>query len=214
MQKSQVSKIQKIKKLFGRDDLTSYFENIVIFFIELYVHDLNNINNNQFSSRQQQEEFFRNVSDEKYHTNVVTEMNKAIISSKLFYEQFRNFILSTIYKNSRVSRINLQNKNQYTSVEKKNIYDHLIPDLKDYILLYKEEEETSNFLNSMKELVIKCNILFSQRRYPKYMLPFLCQKLINGTLDVPLPWDKYQQLKKQIKFKIKIVDSEATYDKI
>ena len=214
MQKSQVSKIQKIKKLFGRDDLTSYFENIVIFFIELYVHDLNNINNNQFSSRQQQEEFFRNVSDEKYHTNVVTEMNKAIISSKLFYEQFRNFILSTIYKNSRVSRINLQNKNQYTSVEKKNIYDHLIPDLKDYILLYKEEEETSNFLNSMKELVIKCNILFSQRRYPKYMLPFLCQKLINGTLDVPLPWDKYQQFKKQIKFKIKIVDSEATYDKI
>ena len=202
MQKSQVSKIQKIKKLFGRDDLTSYFENIVIFFIELYVHDLNNINNNQFSSRQQQEEFFRNVSDEKYHTNVVTEMNKAIISSKLFYEQFRNFILSTIYKNSRVSRINLQNKNQYTSVEKKNIYDHLIPDLKDYILLYKEEEETSNFLNSMKELVIKCNILFSQRRYPKYILPFLCQKLINGTLDVPLPWDKYQQLKKQIKSQI------------
>lgn len=202
MQKSQVSKIQKIKKLFGRDDLTSYFKNIVIFFIELYVHDLNNINNNQFSSTQQQEQFFRNVSDEKYHTNVVTEMNKAIISSKFFYKQFRNFILYSIYKNSRVSRINLQNKNQYTSVEKKNIYDHLIPELKDYILLYKEEEETSNFLNLMKELVIKCNILFSQRRYPKYMLPFLCQKLINGTLDVPLPWDKYQQLKKQIKSQI------------
>jgi hypothetical protein len=56
----------------------------------------------------------------------------------------------------------------------------------------------SEFFNSMEELMIKCNLLFSHRRYPKYILPFLCQELINGTLEVPLPYSKYLQLKERI----------------
>jgi len=200
MQKSQLLKIQKIKKLFKPDDLTDYFKKIVIFLIQLLVPDLNNINNNQFSSTQQQEQFFRNVANENYHTNVVTEMNKAIIKSKLFYKQFKNLVLNRVENNSRMSLIDLQNKNQYTIKEKEEIYDYLIADLKDK--LYKNEKINSEFLHSMEELMEKCNILFSQRRYPKYILPFLCEKLINGTLDVPLPESKYLQLKEQIKRKI------------
>ncbi len=200
MQKSQLLKIQKIKKLFKPDNLRYYFKKIVIFLIQLLVPDLNNINNNQFSSRQQQEQFFRNVANENYHTNVVTEMNKAIIKSELFYKQFKNLVLNRIENNSRMSLIDLQNKNEYTSKEKNNIYDYLIADLKDK--LYKKEKINSKFLDSMEKLMEKCNILFSQRRYPKYILPFLCEELINGTLDVPLPESKYLQLKEQIKRKI------------
>lgn len=90
-----------------------------MYLIQLHVPDLN-LNNNQFSSTQQQEQFFRNVPNEKYHTNVVTEMKKTIIASEFFVKQFRNFVLNTILNNS-IRQIVLQNKNQYNILVRKTI---------------------------------------------------------------------------------------------
>ena len=200
MQKSQVSKSQKIKKLFGSDNLLEYFQNLVNFLVMLHIPDLNNINaNNQFSSTQQQQQFYRNVATQNYHTNVVTEMSKAIIASKLFYNKFKDFVFNTIQENSKMSRINLENKHQYTSVEKNNIYTKMIEDVKEELF---KKDININFFYSVKQLLIKCNLLFSDKRYPKYMLPLLCKKLVNGTLDVPLPYSKFLQLKEQIRSQI------------
>ena len=200
MQKSQVSKSQKIKKLFGSDNLSEYFQNLVNFLVMLHIPDLNNINaNNQFSSTQQQQQFYRNVATQNYHTNVVTEMSKAIIASKLFYNKFKDFVFNTIQENSKMSRINLENKHQYTSVEKNNIYTKMIEDVKEELF---KKDININFFYSVKQLLIKCNLLFSDKRYPKYMLPLLCKKLVNGTLDVPLPYSKFLQLKEQIRSQI------------
>lgn len=200
MQTSQLSKSQKIKKLFGADNLSEYFQNLVNFLVMLHLPDLNNINaNNQFNSRQQQQEFYRNVATQNYHTNVVTEMSKAITASKLFYNKFKDFVFTTIQDNSKLSRINLQNKYQYTSVEKNDIYTKMIEDVKEELL---KKDININFFYSVKQLLIKCNLLFSDRRYPKYMLPLVCKKLVNGTLEVPLPYSKFLQLKEQIKTQI------------
>ena len=200
MQTSQLSKSQKIKKLFGADNLSEYFQNLVNFLVMLHLPDLNNINaNNQFNSTQQQQQFYRNVATQNYHTNVITEMSKAITASKLFYNKFKDFVFTTIQDNSKISRINLQNKHQYTSVEKNNIYTKMIEDVKEELL---KKDININFFYSVKQLLIKCNLLFSDRRYPKYMLPLVCKKLVNGTLEVPLPYSKFLQLKEQIRNQI------------
>jgi len=200
MQTSQLSKSQKIKKLFGADNLSEYFQNLVNFLVMLHLPDLNYINaNNEFNSRQQQQQFYRNVATQNYHTNVVTEMSKAITASKLFYNKFKDFVFNTIQDNSKISRINLQNKHQYTSVEKNDIYTKMIEDVKEELF---KKDININFFYSVKQLLIKSNLLFSDRRYPKYMLPLVCKKLVNGTLEVPLPYSKFLQLKEQIRNQI------------
>ena len=175
-----------------QQNLRPYYENLVEFLVMLYLPDLNNVTPNQLNSKQQQQQFFRNMSNQNYHTNVVNVMKQAILNSNPLYNEFRNFALVAIYRNSRMLNINLNKKDQYNSIEKRTIYSNFIYEIKREL---QKRDIDSPFFIKIKELMDNCNLIFSQRKYPNYMLPVLCENLVKGKLQVPLPYSEYMKLK-------------------
>ena len=154
----------KVMKTFAKDNINCYFELIVELLVIINIPDLNNVEKNILESEIDEDEFFRNIADQNYHKNVITEITKSICKCESLYNSFKLLILEKIYINLLYCNCNCnhyQSNHDYNESDRKNKYNEVVHVLKNYILENNNTQTpTGEFFSTIINLIKRYNEFF------------------------------------------------------